>query len=226
MKNSDYPSLIFEERMKLIKKSLYNYFDDIIDIFNKSTSLIFSFNDSGYDDIIKKCDHLYVVNYEIERKCIMFLSMEQPLAGDLVYVESVIKILSHLKRIVNLCSNIADSSKDIKCSINLLFEIEEMVNYTKLMLINSFGAFKMHDLDIANELRGDDDKIDQLFDDILERISEILSEKTEYSLEFINILFIARFLERIADRSVNIGERVIFIDTLKKPSVEKIKKRI
>ena len=79
--------------------------------------------------------------------------MEQPLAGDLVYVESVIKILSHLKRIVNLCSNIADSSKDIKCSINLLFEIEEMVNYTKLMLINSFGAFKMHDWDIANELR-------------------------------------------------------------------------
>lgn len=226
MENGDYPSLIFEQRMKLIKKSLYDHFDDIYDVFKKSTSLIFSFNESGYDDVVKKCARLHVVNYEIERKCIMFLSMEHPLASDLVYVESIIKVLSHLKRIVGLCNNIADSSKEINSSIELIFEIEEIVNYTQLMLVNAFGAFKIQDLDIANELRDDDDKIDQLFDEILEKISEILSEKTEYSMEFINILFIARFLERVADRCVNVGERVIFINTLKNPSVEKIKKRI
>ena len=99
-----------------------------------------------------------------------------------------------------------------------------MADYVQIMLTRGFGSFCNQDIGIARELAGDDDKVDDLFDIILSHTTELLTEKTQNALEIVNIIFIARYLERIADRVVNIGERVIFINTHKRPHIEELKK--
>jgi len=86
-----------------------------------------------------------------------------------------------------------------------------------MMLSKSFYAFLNQNLDIAKELREDDDKVDNLFDSILEQVTNNMFEEKEKINQNINLIFIARSLERIGDRAVDIGGRTIFMLTFKKP---------
>ncbi len=228
MKNKEFPTLGFEEKIKSIKDELKNYCDDTIKLYRKSRSLLDSYNKEVVEEISKTSKQLDIKGYEIERKCISFLATEQPVASDLMYIESAIRVISHVKRIAYLCNNIAEASKEIK-NINsidyeLLDNLHYMADYVQVMITAGFSAFINQDINIARELPEDDDKVDDLFDLILKQVTESIAEKIDFAVAIINVLFIARYLERIGDRIVNIGDRVVFINTQKRPDIENLKK--
>lgn len=226
MAAKEYPSLIFKKRSKLIKSRLTEYCNETMELYQKIRNLI-----NNYDeDIVKECDDkskkLDIEGYEIEKDCINFIAVEQPVAGDLMYIESAIRVISHVKRIGYLCKNIADSSKSIneaEIPEELLEELNFMANYVQLMINSGFDSFINQDIIAAGDLDEDDDTVDQLFDKILNEVTELLSKKTDYAINIMNVLFIARYLERIADRVVNIGDRVIYINTHERPHIKSLK---
>ena len=225
---NEYPTYVFEERMESIKKNLRNYCNDTLELHRKATSLLSNFDDEIAKDIVEESQKLDIYGHDIERSCIRFIAMEQPLATDLMYIESSIRVISHVKRIAYLCKNIAESANTIEgveVPEKLMGDLEYMADYVQIMLNRGFGAFCNQDVNVARELAIDDDKVDDLFDTILSKTTDILTEKTDNALEIINIIFIARYLERIADRVVNIGERVVFINTHKRPHIEELKKK-
>ena len=227
MDNNEYPTFIFEERMESIKKYLKDYCNETLELHRKASSLLVNFDDKKASEVIEKSKELDVFGYEIERSCIRFIAMEQPLASDLMYIESSIRVISHVKRIAYLCKNIAESAatiEGIEVQNNVIGDLEYMADYVQIMLNRGFGSFCNQDVSVARELASDDDKVDDIFDTILSKTTDILTEKTDNALEIVNIIFIARYLERIADRVVNIGERVIFINTHKRPHIEELKK--
>ncbi len=227
MDNNEYPTFIFEERMESIKKYLKDYCNETLELHRKASSLLVNFDDEKAGEVIEKSKELDVFGYEIERSCIRFIAMEQPLASDLMYIESSIRVISHVKRIAYLCKNIAESAatiEGIEVQNNVIGDLEYMADYVQIMLNRGFGSFCNQDVSVARELASDDDKVDDIFDTILSKTTDILTEKTDNALEIVNIIFIARYLERIADRVVNIGERVIFINTHKRPHIEELKK--
>ena len=118
----------------------------------------------------------------------------------------------------------AGIEEGIKVSNKIMGDLEYMADYVQIMLTRGFGSFCNQDISVARELASDDDKVDDLFDIILSHTTELLTEKSQNALEIVNIIFIARYLERIADRVVNIGERVIFINTHKRPHIEELNK--
>lgn len=227
MDGNEYPTYVFEERMESIKKNLRNYCNETLSLHRKATSLLISFDEEILLNVVEKSKELDICGHEIERSCIRFIAMEQPLASDLMYIESSIRVISHVKRIAYLCKNIAESAatiEGIEISKKIIDDLEYMADYVQIMLTRGFGSFCNQDINVARELAVDDDKVDDLFDVILSQTTNILTGKTEYALEIVNVIFIARYLERIADRVVNIGERVIFINTHKRPHIEELKK--
>jgi phosphate transport system protein len=72
-------------------------------------------------------------------------------------------------------------------------------------------------MNMARELRHDDDKVDDLFDQALTNITKSMFEDKDSISYLVYLLFVARFLERIADRAVSIGDRTIFMMTCEKP---------
>lgn len=228
MADKEYPTIIFKKRSNLIKNKLTNYCNETMDLYKKIKVLIENYDES----VVKECDDtskkLDIEGYEIEKDCINFIAVEQPVASDLMYIESAIRVISHIKRIAYLCKNIAYSSKSINeadIPAELLEELKFMANYVQLMINNGFESFINQDITTAGDLEEDDDNVDKLFDKILNEVTELLSKKTDFAINIMNVLFIARYLERIADRVVNIGDRVIYINTHERPHIKSLKER-
>ena len=95
-----------------------------------------------------------------------------------------------------------------------------MGDYTLIILKKSFFVFSNQDLDKAKELPIDDDRIDEMYDSILNEVTENMIKNNELIPYFVDVIFLARYFERIADKSVSIGSRTIFMLTLRRPSID------
>ncbi len=227
MENKEYPTPVFQERIESIKNDFKNLCNDTLQLHKKASSLILDFNEEIADSISMESKKIDIRAYELERNCIRFIAMIQPLAGDLMFIESSIRVISHVKRIAYLCNNIAESAaviNGVELKGDIIENLEYMSDYVQIILNKGFMAYCSQDMDVAGELATDDDKIDDMFDIVLSKATKLLTGKTENALEIVNIIFIARYLERIADRVVDIGERIVFINTQKRPHIEELKK--
>ncbi len=227
MENKEYPTHVFQERIETIKNDFKNLCNDALKLHQKAISLILNFDEKVADSIEEESKKIDIRAYDLERNCIKFIATIHPLAGDLMFIESSIRVISHVKRIAYLCKNIAESAAVIdgfEVNSDIIENLEHMANYVQVILNKGFVAYCSQDMGVAGELACDDDKIDDIFDIILSKATKLLTGKTENALEIVNIIFIARYLERIADRVVDIGERIVFIHTQKRPHIEELKK--
>jgi phosphate transport system protein len=103
-------------------------------------------------------------------------------------------------------------------------DLNHMANLVQMMLSKGLYAFIDQNMDMARELRHDDDKVDDLFDQSLENVTSSMFQNKDSISYMIYLLFIARFLERIADRAVSMGDRTIFMITCEKPKRLELKK--
>ena len=155
-------------------------------------------------------------DYEIliEEKCIVLQAEHQPVAADLRYIHSISNIIIHLERIGDLSVNIAKIARNLS-NLEMQYldkemkeSLQEMSNSVKLSLDKAIKAFKKNDFKLASEI----DKIDNAIDDIQKTIVKKLYHSASSKKENINIIadlfLVARYLERIGDHAVSIGERV------------------
>ena len=154
----------------------------------------------------------------IEEKCVILQAEYQPVAKDLRLLHSISIIIIHIERIGDLAVNIAKvvkrlaKGKIIKIEMDIIELLVEMGNLVKLELTKALTSFKNKDTKLAAKL----DKIDNAVDDIQKEVFKKLYSKAKYAEDnkFIaNVSLASRYLERIGDQSVNIGERVIFFLT-------------
>jgi len=121
-----------------------------------------------------------------------------------------------------LASNIADVAKYIKdeeIPERPMVDIIHMADIVDGMMSKSISAFLNEDMNLVREIKRDDDKVDDLFDQALKDISDSMFQDKDAISFLIYLLFVARFLERIADRAENIGDRTIYMITCEKPGV-------
>jgi len=161
--------------------------------------------------------------YEIERKvndahvaidadCFKLLATQQPLASDLRLILAVIKINSDMERMVDQAVNIADNAEFYLRVPPLIqsADLSLMADEVKWMVRNTIDAFVKSDETLANEVCLRDDKVDsyknKIFVDILDQIKKDVSILEQG----LNLILIARNLERIGDHATNIAEDVIF----------------
>jgi len=154
----------------------------------------------------------------IEEKCVILQAEYQPVAKDLRFLHSTSIIIIHIERIGDLAVNIAKvvkrlaKGKIIKIEMDIIELLVEMGNLVKLELNKALASFKNKDAKLAAKL----DKIDDAVDDIQKEVFKKLYSKAKYTedTKFItNVSLASRYLERIGDQSVNIGERVVFFLT-------------
>ncbi|MDR3062849.1 MAG: phosphate signaling complex protein PhoU [Methanobrevibacter sp.] len=218
--NKEYPRISFKNRINSVKDEAEKLGQMVIESHRKAITLLTKYDENVAKEVIAKSKEIDESGFDLERKCIKFIAVEQPVAGDLMFIESTIRINNHLKRIGYLAANIAELSvliKDVPIPDKLLEDLQFMADYVQMMLSKGIYVFLDQNIDMAKELKYDDDKVDDLFDSILEQVTSLMFEDKENLNQTINIIFIARFLERIADRAVDIGSRTIFMLTFKKP---------
>jgi len=222
MENERYPRVRFQRRLNYLRDDVEEMGQTSLAAYKKALEAFINYDANLVKEVSKANDKLYEMNYRLEQKAMSVIASEQPVARDLRFIETCIKVASHLKRMGGLASNIGDVAKHIKdeeIPEKPMEDITHMADIVDGMVSKSLSAFLNEDMNLVRELKRDDDKVDDLFDKALNDISNSMFQEKDAISYMIYILFVARFLERIADRAENIGDRTIYMITCEKPGV-------
>jgi phosphate transport system protein len=150
---------------------------------------------------------------EVEEECLKIIALHQPVAVDLRFISAVIKINNDLERIGDEAVNIAERVANIarRPPMAVPFQFERMAEKTEHMLKNSLDALIRLDVDLAYKVCLTDDEVDDMNRDTYDRVKEAIKQSPDRVAYLINLLFVSRHLERIADHATNIAEDVIYM---------------
>ena len=149
---------------------------------------------------------------EIEALCMKLLLQQQPVARDLRQISAALKMISDMERIGDQAFDIAEITASIKqegrdvCSDH----IRQMTEASIEMVTGSIESFVKKDMNLANDVIMKDDEVDDLFDEVKKDLISAVTYDETTGENFVDILMIAKYLERICDHAVDIAEWVIF----------------
>ncbi len=148
----------------------------------------------------------------IENLCLKLLLQQQPVARDLRVISSALKMITDMERIGDHASDISEMAILMadKPYIKKLEHIQEMAKEASLMLVGSIEAFVNKDLKKAHEIIGQDDVVDDLFEQIKTELIEMIHRDPDVGNQAMDLLMVAKYLERIGDHACNIADWVIF----------------
>lgn len=148
----------------------------------------------------------------IKDKCLKFLATQQPLAGDLRYVISIMQMVRDLERIGDHCEDIAKYTLRFENEeyMKELIDIPRMADMAARMVKNAIDSFVNKDLRLARKVWKADEEVDELFRNIYEELMGIIDQDAAKANQSVQFLFIAAHLERIADYATNICEETVF----------------
>ncbi len=150
----------------------------------------------------------------IEASIFDLLALQQPMASDLRLVVSALKITADLRRILGLSMNIAKIPGKIEGGhIKPLTDTKKMADIAAYMLENSIKAFKTQDAELAKAAASQDEEVDKLFYAVWVELIEMMAKDTSIVSKATYLLFLIRYIERIADHCCNICESVVYLTT-------------
>ncbi len=146
---------------------------------------------------------------DIESICMKLLLEQQPVARDLRVISSALKMISDMERIGDQAYDIAEIAKFIKNSnVKSKIHIKDMAAAATKMVTDSVDSFVKKDVELARSVMVYDDKVDNLFDCVKDELVQLITEDKANGEFCIDLLMIAKYLERIGDHAVNIAEWV------------------
>ena len=151
--------------------------------------------------------------YELEHKCMELVATQQPIAGDLRTVFSVLHIIVDLERMGDHAEGIAKIAIMLASDPPLkpYIDIPRMAETASGMLMASLEAFKDRDEAAARRIVNQDDEVDALYDLVYRELLTIMIADPTTIERATHLTWVAHNLERIADRTTNICERVVFL---------------
>ncbi|MGD9568988.1 MAG: phosphate signaling complex protein PhoU [Sedimentibacter sp.] len=167
-------------------------------------------------ELVKKVNEYEVEIDEMEKTieghCLKLLLQQQPVASDLRLISTALKMITDMERIGDNAEDIAEISRYLvdQKFIKDLVHIPQMAEATISMVKRAVDAFVSKDKELAMEVCKDDDIVDDLFQVIKKELIEKIQESTENGEQAIDLLMVAKYLERIGDHAENIAEWVIF----------------
>lgn len=153
------------------------------------------------------------MDIESDDRCINLLALHQPAASDLRFITTGLKITTDLERIgdnaVNICERAIELNEEPQ--LKPYIDIPRMAAIAQSMVKDSLDAFMRDDTVLAEEVIARDDEVDLLNYQIYRELLSYMAETPQTIPRATRILFVSKYLERIADHATNIAEMVVFM---------------
>jgi len=153
------------------------------------------------------------MDVECDQRCLNLLALHQPAAGDLRFITTGLKITTDLERIGDNAVNICERALELNLEPQLkpYIDIPRMAEVAQSMVKDSIDAFMRDDTELAQEVIDRDDVVDDLQHQIYRELLSYMAEDPRTIGCATRILFVSKYLERIADHATNIAEMVVFM---------------
>lgn len=201
-------------QLELLKESMASFGDDVGKAFRDSMVAVIDLDIELAKRTLAFESEVDKREEELEVTISDLIALQQPMASDLRLVISSLKISADLKRIVGLSINIAKIPGRIEGGhIKPLLDTKRMADIAAYMIENSIKAFRTQDVELARATAARDDEVDKIFYSVWVELVEMMAKDTSIISKATNLLFLIRYIERIADHCCNICESVIYLST-------------
>ncbi len=157
----------------------------------------------------------------IEKMCLNLLALQQPIAGDLRMIAGCLKILTDMERVADQCADICEivASEGLNGNSMTLSHVVKMLEAARSMYRGSLDVLLSRDMDTASRICREDDEVDAMFSRIVLEVCGGIAERPQSVMLDVDIIFIAKYIERVADHATNIAEWVIYMVTGNHPDL-------
>ncbi|MGH2575515.1 MAG: phosphate signaling complex protein PhoU [Ignavibacteria bacterium] len=165
------------------------------------------------EEVIRRDTEIDSLEIVIEEECLKILALYQPVAKELRFVVTVLKMNNDLERMGDLASNIAKRARYLsnKEKIDLISDFVNLAEKTQVMVKKSLDALINTDVKMAKEVCEADDEVDDLTKDLVKKTIKEIEKNPKRTEDYFNIRSISKNLERIADSATNIAEDVVYL---------------
>lgn len=208
----------FHQSLELLQKELLQMGSSVENLIHSAVESLSKLDEQQAQQVIKDDDMIDDYLTRIDELSLRLIALQQPMASDLRIIGTALKIATDLERI-------ADHAVDIaKITIRFAGEelvkplevIPEMADIAKEMLRESLMAYTERDVHLAAALAEKDDRVDKLYSSVMQEIIGMMNSEYSRNWQLTHLLFVAHYLERVADHTTNIGEGVIYMVTGKR----------
>jgi phosphate transport system protein len=153
------------------------------------------------------------MDVQIDDICLRLLALHQPAARDLRLITTALKITTDLERSGDMAENIAERAIELSREplLKPLIDLPRMAAIAQGMLRQALDAFVREDAELALQVCHQDDAVDALTDQLLRELLTFMMEDPHTISRALRLIFVSKYLERLADHATNIGEMVIFM---------------
>ena len=172
-------------------------------------------NHEKAEEIIKGDRTINDMERAVESRCLSLILRQQPVACDLRQVSTALKVVTDLERIGDHASDIAELILRIKVehAYHIVKHLPTMAAAAQKMVHDAIEAFIAQDLEAAMEIIKRDDEVDTLFNQVKTDVIDLLKTSPNQADQGIDLLMVAKYLERIGDHAVNVCEWTQFSKT-------------
>lgn len=208
--------IAFDEELSILHKDLIKMGALIEEAIENSIKAL-NTKDSGLArEIIANDKNIDDMEKIIESRCLSLLLRQQPVAKDLRAISAALKIITDMERIGDQAADIADLSFHLNKTEDvdvIAKDLPFMAAKAIEMVHASIDAYIKSDLQLSRETMLKDDIVDEMFLNIRKELIDVVKTKSQYADQAIDVMMVAKYLERIGDHAVNICEWVEFYET-------------
>jgi phosphate transport system protein len=163
--------------------------------------------------VIERDEEVNRMDVESDERCIRLLALHQPTASDLRFITTGLKITTDLERIGDNAVNIAERVIELneEPQVKPYIDLPRMASITQSMVKDSIDAFMRNETELADQVIARDDEVDALNRQVYRELLSYMAEDPRTIRRATRILFVSKYLERIADHATNIAEMVTFM---------------
>lgn len=176
---------------------------------------LMSKSDAHFQIVEKQEAKINELHTRVDKASLRLLARQAPVAGDLRFVLSVVKINTDLERMGDQSFNILHNARELiqSANVELPGDLELMKKEVRFMVKTALDAFVRLDEGLCRQVLDHDDIVDNFRNKIVGATTEKIKQHPEKTNSYLNVIMIAKNLERLADHATNIAEEVIFISS-------------
>jgi phosphate transport system protein len=203
----------FEEGLQALNSALQEMGALVAQSIHRSVLSLVEKNEDYAHQVLRDESRIDQLEIQIDDLATSVIAREAPVAGDMRFVVTAIKINTDLERMGDLAVNVVERSLSLmrQPEVAGFVNFTEIANLVESMVLGSLESFVKRDAQQARSILDSDDQVDKLRNAIGQQMVALMQSDPSYIQRALDHIFIARSLERIADHATNVAEDVIFM---------------
>jgi phosphate transport system protein len=203
----------YESELADLRDKILSMGNDLVEMISGTMKSLVGRDDALATRMIEADHQINRQEVEIDDMSLKIIALRQPAAGDLRFITLALKISTDLERIGDLCVNIAERALELNKEPQLkpYIDLPKMAEATTGMIKDALESFLKGDAGLAAEVTRRDDFVDKLNEQVFRELLTFMMEDPKNIGRATRLMFVSKYLERMADHATNIAEMVVFM---------------